>query len=112
MESHRLPRFKRISTVATMQLTERDRQIIRLVQQHRVLRSSHIVSLTGDSSQQLLRRLKLLYHHGYLERPRCQIDYFHRPGSRHIIYGLGNKGGSLLMRELGLGFREISWGEK
>ena len=95
-----------------MQLTERDRQIIRLVHRHRVLRSHQIVALVGDSSQQLLRRLKLLYHHGYLERPRSQIDYYHQGGARHIVYGLGNKGGSLLKQELGVAFREVSWGEK
>ena len=61
-----------------MQLTERDREIIRLVHRHRFLRSSHICSLIPGSPQQLLRRLKLLYHHGFLERPRSQIDYYHQ----------------------------------
>ena len=54
----------------------------------------------------------MLYHHGYLERPRSQIDYYHRGGSRHIVYGLGNKGGMVLKRELGTVFQDISWGEK
>lgn len=108
----RLPRFKRASTVALMQLADRDREIIRLVQRHRFLRSSHIVALTGGSPQQLSRRLKLLYHHGYLERPRAQLEYYHRAGSRHIVYGLGNKGGTLLKRELGVAFRPVSWEEK
>src|SRR5882672_11553735 len=112
MESPRLPRFKRAPVVALMQLTDRDLQIIQLVHRHRFLRSQHAVALVGGSSQQLLRRLKLLYHHGYLERPRAQIDYYHHGGSRHIVYGLGNKGGSLLRREFGIVFPELSWGEK
>lgn len=95
-----------------MQLTERDREIIRLVHRHRFLRSSQIVALVGSSSQPLLRRLQLLYHHGYLERPRTQIDYYHQGGSRHIIYGLGNKGGALLKQELAAPFPKLSWGEK
>ena len=66
----------------------------------------------GGSPQRLLRRLKLLYHHGYLERPRCQIDLYYRPGSRHIIYGLGNKSLAFLKQELNVDFREASWGEK
>jgi DNA-binding Lrp family transcriptional regulator len=111
MES-RLPRFKRAPTVAPIQLTDRDRNIIRLIHRHRFLRSPHIVALVGGSSQQVLRRLKLLYHHGYLERPRVQIDYYHQSGSRHIVYGLGNKGGTFLKQELGVAFREVSWGEK
>lgn len=95
-----------------MRLTDRDRDIIRRVHRYRFLRSSQIVTLVGGSSQQILRRLKLLYHHGYLERPRCQIDSYYKGGSRHIVYGLGNKGGSLLKRELGSAFRVVSWGEK
>src|SRR5579862_2962912 len=112
MESKRLPRFKRAREVAPMQLTERDRAIIRQVHRHRFVRSSHIAGLLDDTSQQLLRRLQLLFHHGYLERPRSQIDYFHRGGSRHIVYGLGNKGASLLKQELGASFRELRSGEK
>jgi hypothetical protein len=112
MESSRLPRFKRVRTVPPIELTERDRNIIRLLHSHRFLRSSHIVALLGGSPQQILRRLKLLYHHGYLERPRCQIDSYHKGGSQPIAYGLGNKGGTLLRQELGDSFRSLSWGEK
>jgi len=62
--------------------------------------------------QSIIRRLQLLYHHGYLERPSAQIDYYRQGGSHHIIYGLGNKGGMLLRQEMGDTFRDISWGEK
>ena len=112
MDFVRLPRFKRSFEVAPMQLTERDREIIRLVHRHRFLRSSHIITLIGEGSQPLLRRLQLLYHHGFLERPRAQIDYYHRGGSRHIVYGLGNKGAALLKRESDLAFHELQWGRK
>ena len=64
MESSRLPRFKRAPTVAPMALTERDREIIRLVYRHRFLRSPQIVAVIGGSPQQLLRRLQRLYYHG------------------------------------------------
>jgi hypothetical protein len=67
------------------------------------LRSSHIVTLVGGSRQQILRRLKLLYHHGFLERPRSQLDYYHSGASHEMIYGLGNKGAV----ELGVAFRSI-----
>src|SRR5712675_2415505 len=102
MEYSRFPRFKRSPTVAPFQLTQRDREIIRLLYRHRFLRSSQIVAFMGGSSQQLLRRLKLLYHHGYLERPRAQLQYYERGGSKSIAYGLGNKGGVLLRREFGI----------
>jgi Replication-relaxation len=95
-----------------MQFTGRDREIIRLVHRHRFLRSSHIAALTGGSPQQILRRLQLLYHHGYLERPRAQLQYYERGGSREISYGLGNKGGVLLRREIGLIVHPDAWSEK
>jgi len=40
--------------------------------------------------------LQLLFHHGYLDRPRSQLAYFHQGGSKTIVYGLGNKGARLL----------------
>jgi hypothetical protein len=112
MEKKRSPRFKRVPTVAPITLTARDHDIIRLVHQHRFLRSRQIVALMGGSEQQVVRRLQVLFHHGYLERPRAQIQYYERGGSRTIAYGLGNKGGSLLRRELGLAVDADSWSEK
>ncbi|HXR46698.1 MAG TPA: replication-relaxation family protein [Candidatus Limnocylindrales bacterium] len=95
-----------------MQLTGRDREIIRLVHRHRFLRSSHIAALMGDSSQQILRRLQLLYHHGYLERPRAQLQFYEHGGSKSIAYGLGDKGGTCLKHELGIAVHHDSWDEK
>lgn len=112
MEPIRLPRFERITPVAPMQLTERDRQIIRLIYRHRFLSSVQIASFIIGSSQQLLRRLQLLYHNGYLERPRAQIDYYHQGGSRPMVYGLGDKGAALMRKEMGKAFRRLCWKEK
>jgi DNA-binding Lrp family transcriptional regulator len=88
--------------VAPIQLTKRDREIIRHVHRHRFLRSHQIVALLDASPQQVLRRLKLLYHHGYLTRPRAQLEYYERGGTRPMVYGLSSKGGKLLERELGI----------
>jgi hypothetical protein len=95
-----------------MQLEERDHDIIRLVHRHRFLRSDQIVALMGQSQQQLIRRLQLLFHHGYLERPRAQLQYYERGGSHPIVYGLGNKGGMLLKQEHGTPVHSDSWSEK
>jgi DNA-binding Lrp family transcriptional regulator len=112
MEFARLPRFKRTQEIAPMQLTERDREIVQLMHRHRFLRSKHVIALIGESSQQVLRRLQLLFHHGYLERPRAQIDYYRRGGSRHIVYGIGNKGVALLRQESGPACRNLNWSLK
>jgi len=95
-----------------MDLTDRDRQIIRLVHRFRFLRTPQISALMGDRSQTVLRRLQLLYHHGYLERPRAQLDYYHQGGSRHIVYGVGSKGGALLNRGIEQSARPVRWGER
>jgi hypothetical protein len=95
-----------------MQLTERDREIIRLVHRHRFLRSPHILALIPGSPQQTLRRLQVLYQHGYLERPRQQIEYYHRGVPRHIVYGVGDKGATLLRQESGDSFSELRLGQK
>ena len=102
----RLPRFQRAHTVAPIQLTERDHNILRLVHRHRFLRSHQIIALIGGSAQPLSRRLQWLFHHGYLERPRAQLQYYERTGSQTIAYGLGNKSSSLLQ------LNPPSWGEK
>jgi len=92
-----------------MQLTERDRDIIKLVHRHGFLRSHQIVALVAGSPQQVLRRLKLLYHHGYVSRPRAQLEYYEKGGSRPMVYGVGRKGGKLLAQELGIA---AEWREK
>lgn len=113
MRQPRLPRFKRALRAAAFTITERDREIIRLVHKHRFLRSNHIASLLAQSPQSVLRRLQLLYHHGFLERPRSQLDYYHSGGgSRHIIYGLGNRGAALLREENGGSFPSPRSGEQ
>jgi hypothetical protein len=112
MEHPRLPRFKRIPPVVPITLTERDHRIIRLIHRHRFLRSDQIVSLVGGSPQQLLRRLNLLYHHGYVERPRAQLQYYERGGSKSIAYGLGSKSGELLRTDCGIVVHPDSWNEK
>jgi hypothetical protein len=113
MPQTRLPRFRRAAEIAPMELTSRDRDILKQVQRHRFLRSSQVVLLLGGSRQHVLRRLQLLYHHGFLERPRAQLDYFHAGGgSRSLVYGLGNKGAAILKRELALPFHRLRWGAR
>ena len=99
MGKKRSPRFKRALPKAAIRLTERDHNIVRLVHRHRFLRSVHIVNLVDGSHQQILRRLQLLYQHGYLERPKAQLEYFGNGGSSPMVYGLGKKGGKFLKQQ-------------
>jgi len=81
-----------------MVLTPRDTEMLRLVARHRFLRSTHLHSLLGGSGAQLLRRLQKLFHHGYLERPLCQLDYYQQGGSRPMVYGLSVRAAAYLRR--------------
>jgi DNA-binding Lrp family transcriptional regulator len=107
----RLPRFNRSPEIQPLRLTSCDTEILKCVHRHRFLRSDHIIALSAGSRQQVLRRLQRLFHHGYLERPSCQIDYYQR-GSRRIVYGLGYKGAAWLKRELSLQFHQLEWKRK
>ena len=108
----RKPRFQRAPEIAPIQLTERDRMIVRCVFQHRFLRSWQIAALVGGSKQAVLRRLQLLYHHGYLERPRAQIEYFQPGGSRAFVYGLADRGAELLRLTENPSLRALEWSAK
>ena len=67
-QTNRRKRFQRDRSV-TMQITERDTDIIKLVYKNRFLNSDHITNLIGDSRRVILKRLNLLYHTGFLDRP-------------------------------------------
>jgi hypothetical protein len=78
-----------------MILTPRDLAILRAVYRHRLLRSTHLVTLAGGSRQAMLRRLQLLFHLGYLDRPPMQLDWYTQ-GSEPLVYALGNRGAEVL----------------
>lgn len=107
----RSPRFNRIPNLPDINLTDRDREIIRLVYRYRFLRSGHITRLISGSEQQTIRRLYRLFHHGYLTRPRAQLAYYGEPGSRKLVYGIGNRGAKLLKDE-GVNVAHLRWNEK
>jgi DNA-binding Lrp family transcriptional regulator len=111
MEPVRLPRFVRAKLNSVLRLTTRDSEIIRHVFTYRFLRSAQIHKLIGGSRQQLLRRLQRLYHHGFLDRPRAQIDYYQR-GSRAMVYGVGNQGVKLLENKFSVPRRKVDWTAK
>jgi hypothetical protein len=93
----RRPRFER-GAVAAMELTPRDLLILRAVHRHRLLRSTHLIALLDGSRQTTLRRLQLLFHHGYLDRPAAQLDWYAK-GSEPLVYALGNRGAAVLAAE-------------
>jgi hypothetical protein len=94
-----------------MVLTSRDLEILRVVHRHRLLRSTHLTALLGGSRQTTLRRLQLLFHHGYLDRPPMQLDWYTR-GSEPLVYALGNRGAEILEAEGVVRPRGVRWDTK
>lgn len=93
----RRPRFRRVKPRPFV-LTPRDRRVLELVEEYRLLSSDQIISLLDEGSPQVIvRRLQLLYHARFLDRPRSQIeDLLRSPGSRPMAYALGTQGAALL----------------
>jgi uncharacterized protein YecE (DUF72 family) len=53
-----------------------------------------------------------LFHAGYIDRPRAQLDRFPSSGSSHYIYALADRGARLLREEDGVEFRNTEWSRK
>jgi hypothetical protein len=96
MLATRRPRFERSASIPHIRITERDINILAHLDRHRLLRSRDISQLVRGSRQQVLRRLQLLFHHGYVDRPRSQIEYFYKDGSQPLVYTLSPRGVELV----------------
>jgi len=58
-------------------------------------------------------RLRLLYDHKYVDRPKAQYAIFAYADKRPLVYALGNKGASLLSTRYGLKMpSKVYWTEK
>ncbi len=108
----RRPRFRRASEPPAFRLTDDDVVIIRQVAQHRFLRSTHIAALVGRSLDRTNDRLKCLFHAGYIDRPRAQLDYYPTSGSAPIAYALADAGARLLIQRDGVAFANVEWSRK
>src|SRR5438105_9015418 len=108
----RRPRFRRAVEPPPFRLTDDDVEIVRVVARHRLIRSTHIAALVGRSLDRTNDRLMRLFHAGYIDRPRAQLDRFPSSGSSHYIYALADRGGRLLREEDGVEFRSAEWSRK
>ena len=108
-QKSRRMRFQR-NQRAHIQLTPDDIAILGFVDRHRFLRSTHLARLIPHRSyKKLIERLCDLYHNGYLDRPRAQLDAYTRSGSTPMVYALGNRGAEVLSEE---GTTSIDWTDK
>jgi protein involved in plasmid replication-relaxation len=104
--------FQRTEDPRSMELTERDVALLAHVSRHRFLSSTQLALLDGGSAQGVLRCLRSLYDHGYLDRPKSQLATMHDQGPQPFVYGLGQKGARAL-REYGNRIdSRVDWSEK
>jgi hypothetical protein len=108
----RLPRFRRASEPPVFRLTDDDVAIVRHLARHRFLRSTHIAALAGRSLDRTNDRLAKLFHAGYIDRPRAQLDRFPSAGSSHFVYALADRGARLLTDHDGIEFSNPEWSRK
>lgn len=108
----RKKRFVRDKNPEPMRLTERDLAMIHAVYQHRFLSSTHLIALMGGSRDKVLRRLQALYHNGYLDRPREQLTPHAMEGTKPFVYGLSDRGATLLEQYEGIARGKIRWSAK
>ncbi|WP_162131073.1 replication-relaxation family protein, partial [Bradyrhizobium liaoningense] len=85
--------------------------ILRQLSRYRFLRSAHIAALVDRSLDRTNDRLCRLYHAGYVDRPRAQLDYYPTAGSAPMVYALGDLGAQLLT-EGGAEFANLKWSRK
>lgn len=91
----RYKKFKRSNTPPKIRISETDLKILQDLANYRVLDIRHISALHPKVSKRTIqRRLKLLFHAGFLERPIQQFSQYKYPS--HIIYTLGRKGAQFL----------------
>jgi hypothetical protein len=108
----RRPRFRRASEPPAFRLTDDDIVIVRQLARYRFLRSTHIAALIGRSLDRTNDRLSRLFHAGYLDRPRAQLDYYPTAGSAPIVYALADRGARLLVERDGIEFANVEWSRK
>jgi len=83
----RRSRYKRVSDLPPISLTERDKAILSAVSHFRFLTTSHIHSLVSGSGQNISRRLQRLYHAGFLDRPIEQLPLRFSGDLSELVYG-------------------------
>lgn len=116
MKKPRAPRFSRVAQPPKMVLTPRDREILHQVYLYRLMTREQIERLlfAPDNGQAHLtktskarRRLRLLYHHGFLER----IPALLRPGvwAYRPVYRLSRKGATLVATDMGTSLSELAY---
>jgi len=110
--SNRLPYFTRVAEEKrpSLSVQSRDIEILKAVMDHRFITSNQLKALLWWIPERSLQgRLKKLYHHKFLNRPKEQrvlriMDDYHE-----MVYSLDDRGVDLLANQLGIDKGKIKW---
>ena len=108
----RAARFSRRNDLQPMALTARDLKLLAHVARHRFLTSAQLAALDGGSPQNVVRSLRLLFDHGYLDRPASHLVMVPLQGTRPLVYALGQRGARALRTHGYLVDDGTDWTEK
>ena len=97
----RRPRFSRGEPLTTLQITDRDLQILACFAEKagRFLTAHDVARLIGGSKKKVIERCGALFYSHFLDRPQAQVQalYFQSGGgSRPVVYALANAGQRVL----------------
>jgi len=103
----RLPRFTRAENFPDIRLTDRDLAILDHVHRLRYATADHLRIVIPGSTQGTTRRLRALFHSGYLTRLFMKTRMLAKEPAP-IVYGLDARGAKELI-ERGLSPQELRW---
>jgi hypothetical protein len=105
-DQKRLPRTRRAKNPPRFLITERDIEFLKALLPYRFLTIEQYQWMFPDASNQKLQtRLRLMYHHKFLERVLI-------PASRTVnkmIYSMTEKGAQLIAEEEGMTREDVPW---
>ena len=106
-------RLKRGKT-RPIELTQRDKVILLSLYKYRFLSTDHLQALTGTKGRgSMNKRLRLLYDHKYIDKPKAQRALFSHAEKRPTIYALGNMGADTLAHQFNIPMpQSVYWTEK
>lgn len=98
MPKHKFKKFERSEEKLKFRLGEGELKILQDLADYRFLHTGHLFALNPDlSARSIQRKLKLLFHAGYIDRPASQISY--GEPSTNLIYAIGRKGAQLIFKD-------------
>lgn len=112
----RASRLHRRSNLKNLMITDRRLNELLILYQHRLADSQVFQAVLQGSNQQILKELRLLYDHGYIDRPFEQFVFFKKynngEGGQEIIYALSSKGAKVLREEFSITMPKTDYSRK